>query len=100
MELVACSYQELRAGTADVRQSRSIRGDGKTSRPGRTWSHCLGRIDRQHGPHYLLRRCGAQPTQIPPAEIRMASTVTAYNPLLSRRLRSLTFGVDAAMDGV
>src|SRR5438046_754616 len=33
-----------------------------TSRPGRTWSHCLGRIDRQHGPHYLLRRCGAQPT--------------------------------------
>src|SRR2546428_99405 len=49
MELVARSYQELRAGTADVRQSRSIRGDGKTSRPGRTWSHCLGRIDRDLG---------------------------------------------------
>src|SRR5438094_290388 len=62
MELVACSYQELRAGTADVRESRSIRRDGQTSRPGRTWSHCLGRIDRQHGPHYLLRRYGAQPT--------------------------------------
>src|SRR5437879_975231 len=62
MELVASSYQELRSGTADVRQSRTIRGDGKTSRPGRTWSQCLGRVDRQHGPHHLLRRCGAQPT--------------------------------------
>src|SRR5438093_254116 len=62
MELAAGSYQELRSATADVRQSRSIRRDGNASRPGRTWSHRLGRVDRQHGPHYLLRRCGAQPT--------------------------------------
>src|SRR5438309_10240147 len=43
---------------------------------------------------------GRSQPQIPPAEIRMACSVTAYNPLLSPRLLSLTFGVDAAMDGV
>src|SRR5438105_6478701 len=38
--------------------------------------------------------------QIAPPEISMASTITAYNTLLSRGLRSLTCGVDAATDGV
>src|SRR2546425_3684764 len=62
MELVARSYQELRAGTTEVSQSRSIRGDGNPSRPARTGNHCLARVDRQRVSHYLLRRCGAQPT--------------------------------------
>jgi len=38
--------------------------------------------------------------QIAVAEIRMTSAIMAYNTILSRRLRSLTFGVDAATDGV
>src|SRR2546428_4099268 len=38
--------------------------------------------------------------QIAVPETRMASAITAYNTVLSRRLRSLTFGVDAATDGV
>src|SRR2546430_4069393 len=62
MELAAGSNQELRSGTADVRQSRSIRRDGNASRPGRTWSHRLGRVHRQGGSHYLLRGCRTHPT--------------------------------------
>src|SRR5439155_23849811 len=38
--------------------------------------------------------------QIAVPETSMASAITAYNTVLSRRLRSLTFGVDAATDGV
>src|SRR6266568_8211839 len=38
--------------------------------------------------------------QIAVTEISMASTIRAYNTLLSRRLRSLTLGVDAATDGM
>src|SRR5438105_12030825 len=38
--------------------------------------------------------------QIAVPETRMASAITAYNTVLSRRLRPLTPGVDAATDGV
>src|SRR2546428_552545 len=38
--------------------------------------------------------------QIAPAEIRMTSTITAYNTVLSRPLRSLPCGVEVATDGV
>src|SRR3989440_8018526 len=38
--------------------------------------------------------------QIAPAEIRMASTITAYNTVLSRRPCSLPCGVEVATDGV
>src|SRR3989441_10230963 len=43
---------------------------------------------------------GRSQPQIAPAEIRMASTITAYNTVLSRRLRSLPCGVEVATDGV
>src|SRR5467141_217404 len=43
---------------------------------------------------------GRSQPQIAVAEISMTSVITAYNTILSRRLRSLTFGVDAATDGV
>src|SRR5256885_16924365 len=43
---------------------------------------------------------GRSQPQIAPAEISMASAIMAYNTVLSRRLRSLTFGVDAATDAV
>src|SRR3989475_8938678 len=43
---------------------------------------------------------GRNQPQIAPAEIRMASAITVYNTAFSRRLRSLTFGADAATDGV
>src|SRR5437879_9784206 len=62
MVLVARSYQEPRAGTTEVSQSRSVRGDGHPSRPARTGNHRLARVDRQRVPHHLLRRCGAHPT--------------------------------------
>src|SRR6266480_1261376 len=56
----------------------------------------IARVDRTT----CFAGAGRIQPQIAPAETRMASTVTAYNTLLSRRLRSLTFGVDAATDGV
>src|SRR3989442_14925878 len=43
---------------------------------------------------------GRSQPQIAPAEIRMASTITAYNTVLSRRLCSLPCGVEGAADGV
>src|SRR3989442_8507558 len=43
---------------------------------------------------------GRSQPQIAPAEIRMASTITAYNTVLSRRLCSLPCGVEVATDGV
>src|SRR5213596_698508 len=43
---------------------------------------------------------GRSQPQIAPPEIRMASTITAYNTVLSRGLRSLTASVDVATDGV
>src|SRR5881628_1991060 len=43
---------------------------------------------------------GRSQPQIAVAEIRMTSAITVYNTAFSRRLRSLTFGPDAATDGV
>src|SRR5213076_1161709 len=43
---------------------------------------------------------GRSQPQIAPAEISMASAITAYNTVLSRGLRSLTASVDAATGGV
>src|SRR6266404_5726162 len=43
---------------------------------------------------------GRSQPQIAVAEIRMTSAITAYNTIVSRRLRSLTVGVDAATDDV
>src|SRR6059036_3329492 len=43
---------------------------------------------------------GRSQPQIAPPEIRMASTITAYNTVLSRRMCSLPCGVEVATDGV
>src|SRR6267378_5710172 len=43
---------------------------------------------------------GRSQPQIAPAEISMASAITAYNTVLSRRLRTLPCGVEVATDGV
>src|SRR3989442_15994502 len=43
---------------------------------------------------------GRSQPQIAPAEIRMASMITAYNTVLSRRLCSLPCGVEVAPEGV
>src|SRR6059036_1469190 len=43
---------------------------------------------------------GRSQPQIAVAEIRMASAITVYDTAFSRRVRSLTFGPDAATDGV
>src|SRR5437879_9755981 len=43
---------------------------------------------------------GRSQPQIAPAEISMASAITAYNTVLSRRLCSLPCGVEVATDGV
>src|SRR5438309_12022360 len=56
----------------------------------------IARVDRTT----CFAGAGRIQPQIAPAEISMASTITAYNTVLSRRLRSLTPGVDAATDGM
>src|SRR5204863_2855455 len=43
---------------------------------------------------------GRSQPQIAPPEISMASTITAYNTVLSRRLCSLPCGVEVTTDGV
>src|SRR5205814_9449096 len=43
---------------------------------------------------------GRSQPQIAPPEISMASTITAYNTVLSRRLCSLPCGAEVATDGV
>src|SRR5437016_10084693 len=43
---------------------------------------------------------GRSQPQIAPPEIRMASTITAYNTVLSRRMCALPCGVEVATDGV
>src|SRR6266700_5349399 len=55
----------------------------------------IARVDRTT----CFAGAGRIQPQIAVTEISMASPITAYNTILSLRLRSLTFGVDAATDG-
>src|SRR5436309_15778381 len=55
----------------------------------------IARVDRTT----CFAGAGRIQPQIAPAEITMASTITAYNTVLSRRLRSLPSNVPAATDG-
>src|SRR2546430_8342476 len=56
----------------------------------------IARVDRTT----CFAGAGRIQPQIAPPEIRMASTITAYNTVLSRRLCSLPCGVEVATDGV
>src|SRR3989454_5709326 len=55
----------------------------------------IARVDRTT----CFAGAGRIQPQIAPAEISMTSTITAYNTVLSRRLRSLPSNVPAATDG-
>src|SRR5258705_6953878 len=56
----------------------------------------IARVDRTT----CFAGAGRIQPQIAPPEMRMASTITAYNIVLSRRLCSLPRGVEVATDGV
>src|SRR6267142_2050079 len=56
----------------------------------------IARVDRTT----CFAGAGRIQPQIAPAEIRMTSTITAYNTVLSRRLCSLPCGVEVVTDGV
>src|SRR6266403_6297880 len=56
----------------------------------------IARVDRTT----CFAGAGRIQPQIAPPEISMASTITAYNIVLSRRLCSLPCGVEVATDGV
>src|SRR5213596_613761 len=55
----------------------------------------IARVDRTT----CFAGAGRSQPQIAPAEISMASAITAYNTVLSRRLRSLPCGLEVARDG-
>src|SRR5436309_14342521 len=100
MELVACSYQELRAGPP-MYASRDPSGE-MARRPDQAELGAIASVESIASMDLTTCFAGAgrsQP-QIAPPEIRMASTITAYNTVLSRRMCSLPCGVEVATDGV